>query len=190
MRLATIAVGMAIIWPDAALARSRHHPLQPPVVAASPAPSRLLPYQPKEHDFTVGFPGTPDARFRLLMDGRERLYMDNEGDRLFMVTVTDYMFGAKSDQDAYDRRLLRFGENAGATLVSSRRLAWGGEQGCEGVFNTPQGNLVLVRMAVHHRRLYQAAFWGQGGAGPEEAETGRKFMESFDLTDQPAGNRP
>ena len=184
MRFAAIVVGMAILWPDAALARPRPHPTPPPVPSTATPPISLLTYQPREHDFSVGFPGAPTASFKLLMDGRERLYMDNEGDHLFMVTVTDFLFGAKSDQDAYDRRLRRFAENAGATLVSSQRLTWGAEQGCEGIFTTPQGNLVLVRMAVHRKRLYQAVFWGQGGAGGGDAPDGRKFMDSFRLTDK------
>ena len=182
MRFAAIIVGIAIILPDAALARSRPHPTPPAAPPAASSP--LILYLPREHDFSVGFPGSPTTSFKLLMDGRERLYMDNEGEHLFMVTVTDFLFGAKSDQDAYDRRLRRFGENAGATLVSSQRLIWGGEQGCEGIFTTPQGNLVLVRMVVHDKRLYQAVFWGQGGAGGGDAPEGRKFMDSFRLTDK------
>ena len=176
---AVVVVGLALILP-APLALAKHLP--PPATPITvPAPSPLLMYQPKERDFSIGFPGAPKTSFRMLMDGRERVYMDNEGDRLFMVTATSFLFGAKTDQAAYDRRLKRFGENADATLVSSQRLIWGGEQGCEGVFTTAQGNLVLVRLLVHEKRLYQAVFWGRGGAGGQDAEEGGAFLESFRL---------
>jgi len=174
MRLAAIVVGVAIVWPMAALAAR-------PVHAPPPPPTPLIAYTPKEGDFTVAFPGPPKTGFHMLLDGKERVYMDNEGDRLFMVTASTFIFGAKDDQDAYDRRLKRFADNADATLVSSQRLTWGGESGCEGIFTTPQGNLVLVRMAVHDKRLYQAVFWGRGGDGGADAAEGRQFMESFHL---------
>jgi len=144
----------------------------------------MLNFTPKEGDFTVAFPSPPKVGFHMLLDGKERLYTDNEGDRLFMVTASTFIFGAKDDQEAFDRRMKRFADNAGATLASSRRLPWGGESGCEGVFTTAQGNLVLVRMVVHDKRLYQAVFWGSGGVGDADAAEGRRFLDSFHLTDR------
>jgi hypothetical protein len=183
MRLAAIVVAVAMVWPTGVLAAKAGRP-HPPALPPPPPPAPMILFAPKERDFTVSFPGPPRTGFHMLLDGKERLYMDNEGDRLFMVTASSFIFGAKADQDAYDRRLKRFADNADATLVSSQRLNWGGESGCEGVFTTPQGNLVLVRMAVHDKRLYQAVFWGRGGVGGDDTAEGRRFLESFHLTDR------
>jgi len=172
MRFAAIAVGLALLWPMAAAAAK---PSLAPAVAGS--------FAPHEHDFTVAFPGIVKTGFHMLLAGRERLYMDNEGDRLFMVTASSFLLGAHADEQAYDRRLKRFADNAGATLVSSQRLKWGDDVGCEGLFTTPQANLVLVRMVVHDKRLYQAVFWGKSGVGGADADEGRRFMDSFRLTD-------
>jgi hypothetical protein len=173
---AIIAAGIASAWPAGAPAARPAHGRPPP-----PAPSL---YTAKEGDFSVAFPGTPKTGLHMLLGGKERLYMDNEGDRLFMVTASSFLFGARTDPQGYDRRLKRFADNAGAVLVSSRRLTWGGDSGCEGVFTTPQGNLVLVRMVVHDKRLYQAVFWGRGGIADPDAAEGRRFLDSFRLTDR------
>jgi len=79
----------------------------------------MLNFTPKEGDFTVAFPSPPKVGFHMLLDGKERLYTDNEGDRLFMVTASTFIFGAKDDQEAFDRRMKRFADNAGATRAAS-----------------------------------------------------------------------
>lgn len=183
MRFAACAVGIAAVWglaalwPTGALAAVQSH--APPALVA-PTPASL--FEPKEHDFTVAFPGLPKVGFRLFKDGRERTYLDNEGDRLFMVTASSFLLGARNDDEAYDRRLRQFAANMGATLASRLRINWGGDGGWEWLFTTPQGARILVRMTVHDKRLYQAVY--QGVDEDSTTVQGRRFMESFQLLDR------
>jgi hypothetical protein len=42
---------------------------------------------PRKGAFTIDFPKTPNASGRLSSEGRERIYLDNDGDQLFLITV-------------------------------------------------------------------------------------------------------
>jgi hypothetical protein len=186
MRFAALAVGLVMIWPTSGLAARRSHASPPPAAVpaapAQPVPPPPPPFEPKERDFTVGFPGAPRVGFKLVVDGKERSYLDNEGDRLFMVTASTFMFGAKTDDQAFDRRLNQFAVNMGATLASRERVNWCGNQGWEAVFTTPQGTRILVRLMVHDKRLYQAVYQGPGDNSA--TAQGYRFMDSFRLLDR------
>ena len=137
-------------------------------------------YRPHEGDFSIDFPKPPDAGGRLTGNGRERVYMDNEGDQLFLVTVVDYYLGGNSSEAVFNERLREFALADDATLVSSRKLNWGGEPAWEATLSAGASQ-ITVRMTMHRGRLYQAVY--QGLTYDVRQDQGRKFLDSLRWTD-------
>ncbi len=139
-------------------------------------PRDLDAFKSQEGDFCIDFPKPPAASSRLTGHGRERVYMDNEGDQLFLVTVVNYYLGADASAAVFKERLRRFALADDATLLSSRRIDWSGEPAWEGVLSAGVSDIV-VRMTLHKGRLYEAIY--QGLSQDVRAEQGRKFLESL-----------
>ena len=153
------------------------------IATAAPAPcaAALMPadpgaYRPREGDFSIDFPKTPDAGSRLTGAGRERVYMDNEGDQLFLVTVVNYYLGGNSSEAVFNERLRKFALADDATLLSSRKLDWNGEAAWEATLSAGASQ-ITVRMTMHRGRLYQAIY--QGLAYDVRQAGGRKFLDSL-----------
>ena len=180
MRLGAIVVGLALIG-TAALANLALSGVVRAETVLIPA-ALSAPYEPREHDFSLAFPGQPKVGFKVFADGSERTYMDNQGSNLFMATASSFLLGAKADDASCNRRLGQFAKVFGAALTSKRPVVWGGVPGWEATFTSPGGDLILVRMTVHDKRLYQAIYRGEG---PAAIIQGRQFMESFRLLNHP-----
>jgi len=137
-------------------------------------------YKPREGDFSIDFPKAPNASGRLIGNGRERVYMDNEGDQFFLVTVVDYYLGGNSSEAVFNERLRKFALADDATLLSSRKINWSGEPAWEATLSAGVSD-ITVRMAMHRGRLYEAVY--QGLAHDVREAQGRKFLESLRWTD-------
>jgi len=157
----------------------------PSLLASGPCGAALMPpdpdaYKPHEGDFSIDFPKPPDARGRLIGNGRERVYMDNEGDQLFLVTVVNYYLGGNSSEAVFNERLRKFALADDATLLSSRKINWSGEPAWEATLSAGVSD-ITVRMAMHSGRLYEAIY--QGLAHDVREAQGRKFLDSLRWTD-------
>ncbi len=162
------------------------------MAAPMPCAAALMPadpsaYRPHEGDFSIDFPKTPDAGNRLTGNGRERVYMDNEGDQLFLVTVVNYYLGGNSSEAVFNERLRKFALADDATLVSSRKVDWAGEPAWEATLSAGVSDIIL-RMTMHRGRLYQAIY--QGLAHDVREDQGRKFLESLRWTDGVPAGKP
>jgi hypothetical protein len=162
------------------------------MAAPIPCAAALMPtdpgaYRPHEADFSIDFPKAPDAGNRLTGNGRERVYMDNEGDQLFLVTVVNYYLGGNSSEAVFNERLRKFALADDATLVSSRKLDWAGEPAWEATLSAGASN-IIVRMTMHRGRLYQAVY--QGLAHDVRQSEGRKFLDSLRWIDGVPATRP
>jgi len=174
MRIAALIVAVAMIAPA-------------PCVGAV-MPSDPGAYTPREGDFSIDFPKLPDTSGRLTGNGRERVYMDNEGDQLFLVTVVNFYLGANASEATFNDRLRRFALADDAALLSSRKIVWGGEPAWEAVLSAGVSDIV-VRMAMHKGRLYEAIYQGVASEDPHTAR-GRKFLESMRWTDEKPVRKP
>src|SRR5271155_3355384 len=105
-------------------------------------------YKPREGDFCIDFPKAPQASGRLTGKGGERVYMDNEGDQLFLVTVANYFLGGHSSEAVFNERLRKFALADDATLLSSRKIDWSGEPAWEARLSVGVSD-IIVRMAMH-----------------------------------------
>ena len=152
----------------------------PMVCMAALMPADPGAYRPHEGDFSIDFPKTPDASSRLTGNGRERVYMDNEGDQLFLVTVVNYYVKGNASEGMFNERLRNFALADDATLLSSRKVTWAGETAWEGTLSVGVSDIV-VRMAMHRGRLYEAIY--QGVAEDPREATGRKFLDSLQWRD-------
>ena len=159
----------------------------PGLCAAALMPADPGAFRPHEGDFSIDFPKPPDASNRLTGNGRERVYMDNEGDQLFLVTVVNYYLGANSSEAVFNERLRKFALADDATLLSSRKLDWGGEPAWEGTLNAGVSD-ITVRMTMHRGRLYQAVY--QGLSHDVRQDQGRKFLDSLRWTDGVPAGKP
>lgn len=159
----------------------------PGLSAAALMPADPSAFRPHEGDFSIDFPKAPDASNRLTANGRERVYMDNEGDQLFLVTVVNYYLGANSSEAVFNERLRKFALADDATLLSSRKLDWGGEPAWEGTLNAGVSD-ITVRMTMHRGRLYQAVY--QGLSHDIRQDQGRKFLDSLRWTDGVPAGKP
>jgi hypothetical protein len=157
----------------------------PVLCAPNPCVAAMMPpdpgaYKPHEGDFSIDFPKPPDVRGRLIGNGRERVYMDNEGDQFFLVTVVDYYLGGNSSEAVFNERLRKFALADNATLLSSRKINWSGEPAWEATLSAGVSD-ITVRMAMHRGRLYEAIY--QGLAHDVREAQGRKFLDSLRWTD-------
>jgi len=173
MRIVALIVLLAMTAPGVGLAA-----LMPPDPQA---------YKPREGDFSIDFPKTPDASGRMIGNGRERVYMDNEGDQFFLVTVMNYYLGANSSEAVFNARLRKFALADDATLLSSRKINWSGEPAWEATLNAGVSD-ITVRMAMHHGRLYEAIY--QGLTHDVREAQGRKFLDSLRWTDGKPPQKP
>ena len=153
--------------------------------APAPGLAALMPpdphaYKPHEGDFSIDFPKPPNASGRLIGNGRERVYMDNEGDQFFLVTVVNYYLGGSSSEAVFNDRLRKFALADDATLLSSRKINWSGEPAWEATLSAGVSD-IIVRMAMHRGRLYEAVY--QGLAHDVREAQGRKFLDSLRWTD-------
>jgi hypothetical protein len=159
----------------------------PTVCMAALMPPDPQAYKPREGDFSIDFPKTPDASGRLTGNGRERVYMDNEGDQFFLVTVVNYYLGGNSSEAVFNERLRKFALADDATLLSSRKMNWGGEQAWEATLNAGVSD-IIVRMAMHRGRLYEAVY--QGLTHDVREAQGRRFLDSLRWTDAKPALKP
>jgi hypothetical protein len=173
MRMVALIVLLAMTGPGLCLAA-----LMPPDPQA---------FRPREGDFSIDFPRPPDAKGRLTASGRERVYMDNEGDQLFLVTVVNYYLGGDSSASVFNERLRKFALADDATLLSSRKINWSGEPAWEATLSAGVSD-IIVRMAMHRGRLYEAVY--QGLAHDVRAAQGRKFLDSLRWTDGKPALKP
>ena len=144
-------------------------------------------YRPREGDFSIDFPKVPNASGRLTNNGRERVYMDNEGDQFFLVTVVNYYIGGDSSEAVFNERLRKFALADDATLLSSRKIKWSGEAAWEATLSAGVSD-ITVRMAMHKGRLYEAVY--QGLAHDVREAQGRKFLDSLRWTDGKPAAKP
>jgi len=149
-------------------------------------------YKPHEGDFSIDFPKTPDASSRMIGNGRERIYMDNEGDQLFLVTVVNFYLGGNASEAMFTERLRKFALADDAALLSTQKVSWGGEPAWEATLSAGVSDIV-VRMAMHRGRLYEAVY--QGLSHDVREDQGRKFLGSLRWTDvkppaKPDGGAP
>jgi hypothetical protein len=149
-------------------------------------------YRPREGDFSIDFPKAPAASGRLIGNGRERVYMDNEGDQFFLVTVVNYYLGGNSSEAVFNERLRKFALADDATLLSSRKIDWSGEPAWEATLSAGVSD-IIVRMTMHKGRLYEAVY--QGLAHDVREDQGRRFLNSLRWTDglpapKPDGGTP
>jgi hypothetical protein len=161
------------------------------MTASGPCAAALMPsdpqaYKPHEGDFSIDFPKAPNASGRLTGNGRERVYMDNEGDQLFLVTVVNYYLGGDSSEAVFNARIRKFALADNATLVSSRKIIWSGEPAWEATLSAGSAD-VIVRMTMHSGRLYEAIY--QGLAHDVREAQGRKFLDSLRWTDGKPNSR-
>jgi hypothetical protein len=173
MRIAALIVLFAMIAPGWCAAA-----LMPPDANA---------YKPREGDFSIDFPKTPEASGRLTGNGRERVYMDNEGDQFFLVTVANYFLGGHASEAVFNERLRKFALADDATLLSSRKINWSGEVAWEARLSVGVSD-IIVRMAMHRGRLYEAVY--QGLEHDVREDQGRKFLDSLRWTDGKPTSKP
>ena len=160
--------------------------------APTPGFAALMPpdpqaYKPHEGDFSIDFPKAPNASGRLTGNGRERVYMDNEGDQLYLVTVVNYYLGGSSSEAVFNERIRKFALVDGATLVSSRKINWSGELAWEARLSAGASD-IIVRMTMHRGRLYEAIYHGL--AHDVREEQGFRFLDSLRWTDGKLASKP
>ncbi len=143
-------------------------------------------FTPPEGDFTASFPRPPEAHGGAAADAdrppSDRTYVDDEGDRGFLVAVSQFRTGIlprTPDSGFYGRALELYVKASGSELKSSRPVELAGRPAIEGSMVNADGGLMVVRLVAKGDRIYTVAWTRAPSAAEDE---GVRFFDSFRLT--------